>query len=63
MNEIDIKEAYKTLDRDNFDQVCALVDSIVDDIKDVNDIDQEMGFALVKDYMISLINPSLLDFE
>jgi 5-methylthioribose kinase len=67
--EIIIKKALPQLDRDDFEKVCELVDNIVQDIwetskQEVNEVwRDELKMAMVKDYMIDLINPDLLDFN
>jgi hypothetical protein len=64
MEEINIKEELKHLDRHNIFLVSALVDRIIFDLMDIlmNDGD-EVVFCAAKDYMIDLINPDLLDFS
>jgi hypothetical protein len=62
MVEVKVKKEYSTLDKNNFEQVCYLVDRIVEDIW-LSSEDDEMLFAMIKDYMIDLINPDLLDFD
>lgn len=69
MVEIKVKKEYETLDKTNFDQVCDLVDRIVEDIWRTSKLEvdtewqDELKMALVKDYMFDLINPDLLDFD
>lgn len=69
MTEIKVKQEYQTLDKTNFDQVCDLVDRIVENIwiTSTQEIDpiyhDELKMAMIKDYMIDLINPDLLDFD
>ena len=69
MVEIKVKTEYETLDKTNFDQVCDLVDRIVEDIWRTSKLEvdddwqDELKMALVKDYMFDLINPDLLDFD
>jgi len=60
--QVFLKKEYQTLDKNNFDQVCDLVDRIVEDIW-LSSEDYEMLCAMMKDYMIDLINPDLLDFD
>ena len=62
MAEDKVKQEYSTLDKNNFDQVCDLVDRIVEDVW-LSSEDDEILFAMMKDYMIDLINPDLLDFD
>jgi len=62
MTEIKVKQEYQTLDKTNFDQVNDLVDRIIEDIW-LSSEDDEMLCAMIKDYMIDLINPNLLDFD
>jgi 5-methylthioribose kinase len=67
--EIIVKKALPQLDRNDFKKVCELVDNIVQDIwetskSEVNEVwRDELKMAMVKDYMIDLINPYLLDFD
>jgi 5-methylthioribose kinase len=67
--EIIIKKALPQLDRNDFEKVCEFVDNIVQDIwetskQEVNEVwRDELKMAMVKDYMIDLINPDLLDFN
>ena len=60
---VNIKKEFVNLDRNNFQDVCVLVDKIMEDIKETMGIDYEMGLALMQDYMVDLINPDLLDFD
>ena len=62
MAEVKVKQEYSALDKNNFDQVCDLVDRIVEDVW-LSSEDDEILFAMMKDYMIDLINPDLLDFD
>jgi 5-methylthioribose kinase len=67
--EIIIKKALPQLDRNDFEKVCEFVDNIVEDIwetskQEANEVwRDELKMAMVKDYMIDLINPDLLDFD
>ena len=67
--QVFVKKEYQTLDKTNFDQVCDLVDRIVEDIWRTSKLEvdtewqDELKMALVKDYMFDLINPDLLDFD
>jgi len=69
MVEIKVKKEYKTLDKNNFEQVCDLVDRIVEDIWLTSKLEtdpewqDELKIAMIKDYMVDLINPDLLDFN
>lgn len=69
MIEIKVKKEYETLDKNNLESVCDLVDRIVEDIwrTSTQEIDpiyhDELKMAMIKDYMIDLINPDLLDFD
>lgn len=60
--EVNIKKELETLDRNDFQEVCKLVDRIVEDIWTTADDDDSLH-GLIKDYMIDLINPDLLDFD
>jgi hypothetical protein len=60
---VNIKKEFVNLDRNNFQDVCVLVDKIMEDIKETMGIDYEMGLGLMQDYMVDLINPDLLDFD
>ena len=60
--QVFVKKEYQTLDKNNFDQACDLVDRIIEDIWSSSE-DDEMLCAMMKDYMIDLINPALLDFD
>jgi 5-methylthioribose kinase len=67
--EIIIKKALPQLDRNDFEKVCEFVDHIIQDIwetskQETNEVwRDELKMAMVKDYMIDLINPDLLDFD
>jgi 5-methylthioribose kinase len=67
--EIIVKKELPQLDRNDFEKVCEFVDNIVEDIwetskQEVNEVwRDELKMAIVKDYMIDLINPDLLDFD
>ena len=67
--QVFVKKEYQTLDKNNFEQVCDLVDRIVEDIWTTSKLEvgakwqDELKMALVKDYMFDLINPALLDFD
>lgn len=67
--EIIVKKELPQLDRNDFEKVCEFVDNIVEDIwetskQEVNEVwRDELKMAMVKDYMIDLINPDLLDFD
>jgi hypothetical protein len=67
--EVNIKEELSKLDRNDFDQVCDLVDKIIEDICSTAKLEnhpewqEELRVAIMKDYMIDLINPNLLDFD
>lgn len=68
--EVNIKEELSRLDRNNWNDVCKLVDKIFSDIIQTSKIasysnisDQDALEGLIKDYMIDLINPDLLDFD
>jgi hypothetical protein len=63
---VNVPKELVTLDRNDFTKVCEFVDKIVDDIIIVyyhTEKDEEVLTALIKDYMIDLINPDLLDFD
>jgi len=67
--QVNIKKELETLDRNDFDRVCDLVDKIIEDIcstaklEDRLELQEELRVAIMKDYMIDLINPDLLDFD
>lgn len=69
MVEIKVKREYQILDKNNFEQVCDLVDRIIEDILVTSKLEtepiwqDELKIAMIKDYMIDLINPDLLDFD
>ena len=66
---IEVKKEYQTLDKNDFERVCDLVDRIIEDIWATSKLEKnsvwqdELKMAMIKDYMIDLINPQLLDFE
>jgi hypothetical protein len=63
---VNIPKELENLDRNDFNKVCELVDKLVDDIMTTyyhTKKDEEVLAALMKDYMIDLINPDLLDFD
>lgn len=73
-SEVNVKKELENLDRNNFEDVCKLVDKIVDDIWTTSKLFQETNetddkwtnrakMDMVKDYMIDLINPEFLDFS
>jgi hypothetical protein len=59
---INIKTELQNLDRNDFISVANLVDRIIKDIWDTA-TDDDCLDGLMKDYMIDLINPDLLDFD
>ena len=59
---INIKTELQNLDRNDFISVANLVDRIIKDIWDTS-TDDDCLDGLIKDYMIDLINPNLLDFN
>jgi 5-methylthioribose kinase len=67
--EIIVKKELPQLDRNDFEKVCEFVDNIVQDIWETSKLEvdevwrDELKMAMVKDYMIDLINPDLLDFN
>ena len=67
--EVNIKKELETLDRNDFTQVCGLVDKIIEDVCSISKLEnhpewrEELRIAIMKDYMIDLINPNLLNFE
>jgi hypothetical protein len=69
MVEVKVKKEYENLDKNNFEQVCDLVDRIIEDICTTSEQEtnpewhDELKIAMMKDYMIDLINPDLLDFD
>jgi hypothetical protein len=62
MNGVNIKKELETLDRNDFESVCELVDKIMEDIW-VTAVDDDSLHGLMKDYMVDLINPEFLDFD
>lgn len=66
---VNIKKELAKLNRDDFTKVCYLVDKIVRDIWITSQAEtnakwqDELKMAMIKDYMIDLINPELLDFD
>lgn len=60
--QINIKTELQNLDRNDFMAVANLVDRIIKDIWDTAPDDDCLD-GLMKDYMIDLINPELLDFD
>ena len=68
MVEVKVKQEYSTLDKTDFAKVCDLVDRIITDIWTTSKLENnpiwhdELKMAMIKDYMIDLINPDLLDF-
>lgn len=69
MVEVKVKQEYQNLDKNNFEQVSDLVDRIITDIWTTSKLEKnpkwqdELKMAMIKDYMIDLINPDLLDFD
>jgi hypothetical protein len=61
MTQVHIKQELETLDRNDFEAVCELVDKIMEDIW-VTAVDDDSLNGLMKDYMVDLINPEFLDF-
>lgn len=67
--EVNIKKELETLDRNDLTQVCDLVDKIIEDVSSISKLEnhpewqEELRVAIMKDYMIDLINPDLLDFD
>lgn len=59
---VNVKQEFLNLDRNNFEDVCDLVDRIMEDIW-VTAVDDDSLHGLIKDYMVDLINPDLLDFD
>jgi hypothetical protein len=62
MTQVNIKKELETLDRNDFEAVCGLVDKIMEDIW-VAAVDDDSLHGLMQDYMVDLINPDLLDFD
>jgi len=66
---VNVKKELEKLDRDDFDKVSNLVDKIANDIWTTSQVEtnpkwrDELKIAMIKDYMIDLINPDLLDFD
>jgi hypothetical protein len=60
--QVNIKKELQNLDRNDFISVANLVDRIIKDIWDTA-TDDDCLDGLIKDYMIDLINPNLLDFD
>ena len=62
--QVNIKQELINLDYNDFMAVSQLVDKIIFDLSDLLlDMGDEVMLAAVKDYMIDLINPKLLDFD
>lgn len=62
--EVKIKQELENLDRNDFNAVCDLADKIVFDLSDLRiKAGDECMLDAAKDYIIDLINPSLLDME
>lgn len=67
--EVNIKKELETLDRNDLIQVCDLVDKIIEDVCSISKLEnhpewqEELRVAIMKEYMIDLINPDLLDFD
>ena len=62
--QVHIKQELETLDRNDFESVCELVDKIVFDLNDILvKCDSEVMLGAATDYMIDLINPEFLDFD
>ena len=59
---VNLKTELQSLDRNDFMAVANLVDRIIKDIWDTV-TDDDCLDGLMKDYMIELINPDLLDFD
>jgi hypothetical protein len=60
--QVNIKKELQNLDRNDFMAVVDLVDRIMEDIW-VTAVDDDSLHGLIKDYMVDLINPDLLDFD
>lgn len=61
--QVNIKEELSKLDRNDFTAVCDLADKIVFDLGDIlTEAGDEPMLDALKDYIIDLINPELLDF-
>lgn len=61
--QVHIKEELSKLDRNNFTAVCELAEKIVLDLGDIlTEAGDECMLDAVKDYIIDLVNPELLDF-
>jgi len=58
---VNLKTELQNLDRNDFMAVSNLVDRIIKDIWDTA-TDDDCLDGLMRDYMIDLINPDLLDF-
>jgi hypothetical protein len=59
--QVNIKKELETLDRNDFEAVCDLVNKIMEDIW-VTAVDDDSLHGLMQDYMVDLINPEFLDF-
>ena len=59
---VNLKTELQNLDRNDFMAVANFVDRIIKDIWDTA-TDDDCLDGLIKDYMIDLINPELLDFD
>lgn len=61
--QVNIKEELSRLDRHDFTAVCELAEKIVLDLGDIlTEAGDECMLDAVKDYIIDLVNPELLDF-
>ncbi len=59
--KVNIKKELELIDRNNFDQVSDFVDKIVCDIWKRSENQVEIIDSMVRDYMVDLINPDLLN--
>lgn len=66
---MNIKQELINLDRNDFEKVCELADKIIQDVWDTSKLEtnehwrDELKSAMIKDYIIDIINPDLLDFD
>lgn len=62
--QVHIKQELAQLDRNDFIAVCGLADKIVLDLSDIlTEAGDECMLDALKDYIIDLVNPELLDMN
>lgn len=60
---INVKEELSNINKDDFTEVTDFVDRIVNDILTTSHNHVELIDSMMRDYMVDLINPELLDCE